>query len=48
MLTGRVQASLRYIASGSSTLAPILKATVGEVGREDGVDRAEDLVELRP
>ena len=31
-LTGMVQTSFRYIASGSSVLAPISKATVGEVG----------------
>ena len=29
---GRVQTSLRYIWSGSSTFSPILKGTVGEVG----------------
>jgi hypothetical protein len=32
MFTGSVQASFRYISSGSSVLAPILKATLGEVG----------------
>ena len=32
MLTGSVQASDRYIATGSASRAPKRKATVGEVG----------------
>ena len=31
-LTGMVQRSDRYMASGSAVRSPILKATVGEVG----------------
>ena len=34
MLTGRVQASERYIATGSAIFAPNWKATVGLVGAQ--------------
>jgi large subunit ribosomal protein L2 len=35
MLTGSVQASDRYIATGSASLSPNRKATVGEVGNAE-------------
>ena len=38
MLTGSVQASERYIATGSAILAPNGQATDGLVGRDEGVD----------
>ena len=38
--------SQRYIASGSSTFSPSLKAGVGEVGDEHGVHLLERLLEV--
>ena len=43
---GIVYTSLRYIASGSSTFSPILKATVGEVGADQHVEPLEGVVEV--
>ena len=48
MLTGSVQASDRYIATGSAIRAPNRNATVGEVGATRASNPARRPVEVAP
>ena len=47
-LTGIVQTSLKYMASGSLVRSPTRKATVGEVGETSRSTSAKARVEIAP